>query len=156
MENEKKDQLEVVNQIYNFAANLMVKEKRSAMETKDILVKEGLDEASAATVVRNLELQIYDAKKERANKDMLYGALWCIGGIIATAANIGFIFWGAIVFGCIQFIKGVTNIPNAVTKEAFIESERDFYYCTHCDYTQEDDFEYCPKCLKNDEGLSST
>jgi hypothetical protein len=94
MENEKKDQLEVVNQIYNFAANLMVKEKRSAIETKDILIKEGLDEASAATVVRNLELQIYDAKKERANKDMLYGALWCIGGIIATAAKILVLFFG--------------------------------------------------------------
>lgn len=40
---------------------------------------------------------------------MLFGALWCIGGIVATATDIGLIFWGAIVFGAIQFIKGLIN-----------------------------------------------
>jgi hypothetical protein len=40
---------------------------------------------------------------------MLYGALWCIGGIAGTVANIGFIFWGAIIFGAVQFIKGLSN-----------------------------------------------
>lgn len=52
----------------------------------------------------------YDSEiKSRAKKDMLYGALWCVGGLVATAANIGFIFWGAIIFGGFQFIKGVYN-----------------------------------------------
>lgn len=71
------------------------------------MLEQGLDEESASIVVSNLEQQIEDAKKERSNKDMLYGALWCIGGIIATAADTGFIFWGAIVFGGIQFFKGL-------------------------------------------------
>lgn len=48
-------------------------------------------------------------RKAEANKDMIYGALWCVGGIIATSANIVFIFWGAIVFGGIQFFKGLSN-----------------------------------------------
>lgn len=53
---------------------------------------------------------IYDeARKKQANKDMLYGALWCVGGIIATASNVGAIFWGAILFGGIQFVKGLIN-----------------------------------------------
>ena len=43
------------------------------------------------------------------DKDVLYGALWCAGGIIATVADIGFIFWGAIVFGGYQLIKGLAN-----------------------------------------------
>ncbi|MES2288077.1 MAG: hypothetical protein V4547_20490 [Bacteroidota bacterium] len=47
--------------------------------------------------------------KEKAKRDMLFGALWCIGGIIATSAHIGFIFWGAIVFGGIQFFRGLIN-----------------------------------------------
>lgn len=50
-----------------------------------------------------------EARKKQANKDMLYGALWCVGGIIASSANIGAIFWGAIVFGAIQFFKGLIN-----------------------------------------------
>jgi len=52
----------------------------------------------------------YDAaRKEQANKDMMYGALWCVGGIIATMSDIGAIFWGAIIFGAIQFFKGLSN-----------------------------------------------
>ncbi|WP_428740450.1 hypothetical protein [Tenacibaculum sp.] len=112
MENQNDNQQNVVNQIYEYAASLMVNEKKNAFETKKTLIEQGLDEESASTVVNNLEQQIKDAKKEGANKDMLYGALWCIGGIVATAADIGFIFWGAIVFGGIQFFKGVANSSN--------------------------------------------
>jgi hypothetical protein len=109
MESEKDNQQEAVNQIYDYAANLLVNENMSATETKNALIEQGLDEESAAIVVSNLEQQIKDAKKERANKDMLYGALWCIGGIVATVADIGYIFWGAIVFGGYQFFKGLSN-----------------------------------------------
>jgi len=53
---------------------------------------------------------IYDEeRKKQANKDMLYGALWCVGGLVATMADVGFIFWGAIVFGAVQFFKGLIN-----------------------------------------------
>lgn len=44
-----------------------------------------------------------------ANKDMIWGALWCVGGIVATVADIGYIFYGAIIFGAIQFFKGLAN-----------------------------------------------
>lgn len=67
------------------------------------------NEESVSIVVSNLEKPIKDAKKEGANKDMLHGALWCIGGVVATASDLGFIFWGAIVFGAVQFFKGVAN-----------------------------------------------
>ncbi len=117
MENQNDSQQNAVNQIYNFAANLMIKEKKSASETKNVLISKGLDEASASIVVTNLEQQIIKARKERANKDMIYGALWCIGGTIVTvvtysAASGGgtyVIAWGAILFGAIQFIKGLVN-----------------------------------------------
>jgi hypothetical protein len=105
----EKSQQEIINQIYDYAANLMVNEKKSAVETKSVLINQGLDEESASIVVNNLQQQIRDAKKERANKDMLYGALWCIGGTVATVADFGYIFWGAIVFGGIQFFKGLIN-----------------------------------------------
>ena len=45
--------------------------------------------------------------EERAKKNRLYGAIWCIGGVLATLADVGYIFWGAIVFGGIQFFRGV-------------------------------------------------
>lgn len=108
MENTQNEQQETVNQIYAYANNLLLKEKKNSEEVKTILIEQGIDTESASVVVENLLLEKLQ-KKENANKDMLYGGLWCVGGIIGTIANIGFIFWGAILFGAIQFIKGVSN-----------------------------------------------
>jgi len=109
MENNQKEQEQAVNQIYEFAANLLLEQNKSSEEVKNILIEKGLELEVATTIVENLENQIKNAKKEDANKDMLYGALWCIGGLIATISDFGYVFWGAIVFGGIQFIKGVVN-----------------------------------------------
>lgn len=109
MESNQNEQQEAVTKIYDYAANLLVNENKSESEVEQILIAEGIDSESAKIVLANLSKQIIDAKKERANKDMLYGALWCIGGIIATLADIGFIFWGAIVFGGYQFFRGLSN-----------------------------------------------
>jgi hypothetical protein len=50
--------------------------------------------------------------------DMLFGALWCIGGIVVTAATYSavkdtggtyIVAWGAIIFGGYQFFKGLIH-----------------------------------------------
>lgn len=46
---------------------------------------------------------------EDANNDILWGTVWAIGGMIATVADIGFIFWGAIGYGCFLLIRGLAN-----------------------------------------------
>ena len=112
MHNTDVSQQQAVNEYYNFAANLLVNEKKSPAEVKNALKERGLSEDASYTIVSSLEVEIKKAKKERAGKDILYGALWCVGGTIATLANIGFIFWGAILFGGIQLIKGLVNYFN--------------------------------------------
>ncbi|MBV4360513.1 hypothetical protein [Pinibacter aurantiacus] len=100
-------------QIYNQAARLLIEEKQSSEQAIQSLISTGVDELEATTAVEDLHGQIIAAKKKHAEKDMLYGALWCVGGTVATLANIGFIFWGAIVFGGIQFFRGVINHTSA-------------------------------------------
>lgn len=109
MENQVQVQQESVNQLYAYAAHLMVNEDKNSVEVVDLLGEKGLDHDSAWAVVRNLEDEIDAAKKKGAQKDILWGAVWCVGGTVATLADTGFIFWGAIVFGGIQFIKGLVN-----------------------------------------------
>ncbi len=98
-----------LQQLYDFAAHLLVNKKQTSPEVKEALIAQGLDEATANEIVENLEAEIRQAKASKAKKDMIYGALWCVGGIAATVADVGFIFWGAIVFGGIQFFRGVSN-----------------------------------------------
>ena len=63
--------------------------------------------------------QLIVARRAAANKMMVHGALWCIGGIVVTAVTFSMasanatggsfvVAWGAILFGFIQFLKGLT------------------------------------------------
>ena len=96
---------EFIKYIYDFAHNLLFKEKRNREEVINALVNKGIDKENAEDVVDSF----ITSRKERAAKDMLFGALWSIGGTIATMADLGYIFWGAIVFGVIQFFRGLIN-----------------------------------------------
>lgn len=100
------------DELFKYAANLMINEKKSAEETRHALIDKGLEENTAFDFIADIEhqLKLNEIKKEDAQKNMLYGGLWCVGGIVATAADFGLIFWGAIVFGAIQFFKGVADL----------------------------------------------
>jgi hypothetical protein len=55
------------------------------------------------------------ARRAKANRDMLVGGLWCVGGIIVTVVTLAaasgggtyVVAWGAIIFGGIQFFRGL-------------------------------------------------
>lgn len=118
MSGEHNEQEKYVQQIYNYAADLLIKQKQSRETVIQVLVSRGIDQGTASTIVDNIEKQKKVAVSERARKDMLYGALWCVGGIIVTAATYSaasgggryVIAWGAIIFGAIQFFKGVAKL----------------------------------------------
>jgi hypothetical protein len=77
-------------------------------------MENGLDKESAMIVVSNLARMRSEAIGAAGKKDMLYGALWCIGGAGVTlvtyslASNGGpfIIAFGATIFGAIQFFRG--------------------------------------------------
>ena len=105
METKESENQQAVDQIYDYTANLLVKENKSPSEVKKALMEEGIEEESSSVIVDINEIE----KKSQAIKDMQYGALWCVGGIVMTVADVGYIFWGAIVFGGYQFLKGAMN-----------------------------------------------
>lgn len=107
MNTNANDQQQAINRIYNYAADQMLNQNKNEYEVIQDLTDKGIDKESATMIVNKLNEQIGEAKKEQAKKNMLYGALWCVGGTVATLAQIGYIFWGAIIFGAIQFIKGL-------------------------------------------------
>jgi hypothetical protein len=99
-----------VPQARNYAADMLFSQGKNSYEVVQALVSFGIAEEDANGIVEDLEAEVVSARRSKAQKDMLYGALWCIGGIVLTMANVGFIFWGAIVFGAIQFFRGATNL----------------------------------------------
>lgn len=88
---------------------LLVKEQMTEEDVIDQLVADGLDRTEAETWVRALSLQIAEHRKKQGRNQMLEGAAWAIGGTAATLAEIGYIFWGAILYGVIKFIQGAVK-----------------------------------------------
>ncbi len=111
MQTEEKEPISQArfDEMYHYARHLFMMGKNSE-EVKNSLLARDLDEENADLIINLLLQDATDQKKAKANKDMLYGGLWFAGGLILTLAHIGFIFWGAILFGGIQFFRGVSNL----------------------------------------------
>jgi hypothetical protein len=114
MSDQEPSEGQIAQAVYAFAAEQM-KNGSSPQQIQGMLVEKGLDQESAATVVSNLTRMRSEAVRDAGKKNMLYGALWCIGGIVVTGATYSaasdggtyIVAWGAIVFGAIQFFRGL-------------------------------------------------
>jgi len=112
------------NQLYARVKHMLTVEKKNPEEIVDILMKEGVDQDSAAKLVNyaagGTGGSVEDGEEYYEEEDddgsgvmsMVIGGIFCIGGIIATVADIGYIFYGAIIFGGIQFIKGLIKVAS--------------------------------------------
>ncbi len=117
MKSQNDEQQKAQLQIYEIAENLMINQKRSASETIDVLIIDyELSEEQAIAVVANLEDAINEELNYKANRNILHGSLWCIGGTIVTVVSYQialenggtyWITWGAILFGALQLLNGL-------------------------------------------------
>jgi hypothetical protein len=112
---------DVIDSAYTEAYKLVIKQKKDVNEVDHILESKGLDESQRNSIIVSL-LQIKSDKKAKrelrianAPSDILYGGIWCMCGIVLTCLSlllsdsigIGFLFWGAIVYGIQRFVRGL-------------------------------------------------
>ncbi len=93
---------------------------RNRRQVEETLRVAGLDAESAQMVTSDVFRVRDEVLKSAGKRNMLFGLLWCIGGSVVTAATYGIaagstnggryvVAWGAIVFGAIQFLRGVAQ-----------------------------------------------
>jgi hypothetical protein len=126
MENStQKVQLTVV-EAGNLANNLIKNEGKTPDETIEYLINEGFKHEVAANIVNNALnkttfKKVNDLDDESNGiKDMLFGALWFVGGsavTILTYSNASgggryVVAYGAIIFGAFQFFRGLYDYSN--------------------------------------------
>lgn len=118
--NEEAEAQNAVDQLYGH----VVQQLQAGVGPGDVkkqLIADGLNEETADTVVYNSVKAISDINKEAGKKNMIFGGLWCLGGgfityaTMAAAENGGgyVITWGAILFGAIQFFRGLSQYTTA-------------------------------------------
>lgn len=105
---------DVVDAIHVFAADQLEKGTPHT-DIQELLVERGLDHSLAARVIANLLDADRAAKHAVGRQNMMFGAIWCVGGIAvtlatrasATGGGVYIVAWGAIIVGGIQFFRGV-------------------------------------------------
>ncbi len=112
-QNEEPSQEEIqqyIDDVYNYAADLIVNKGYNYEDAKKQLVNQGVDSEGAETVIKNIKEQIKEQKSQNSSDDIKWGLIWACGGILLTLITGGtYIFWGAVVYGGYRLIKGLIN-----------------------------------------------
>lgn len=111
---QEPSQEEAVKAIFELAASEL-KKGVPPKRLESVLMARGLDQESASAVVRKTIKGRSKAIRAEGKKDMVVGALWCVGGTVVTVATYlsaagggtYVVAWGAILFGGIQFVRGL-------------------------------------------------
>lgn len=93
-----------------FAFNLLKNEELTRKSVIRKIMALNYSESTAIQAVDIAEQQLNQAMKSKATRDIVIGAAFLILGLVLTFANIGFIFYGAIIFGGIQCVRGIINL----------------------------------------------
>jgi hypothetical protein len=115
--NPEPTQQQVVQAVYGFAAQMM-RDGSSHYQIEKALMEKGLNAESARVVVDNLSRMRNDAVRNAAFKSMAIGGIICVIGIVVTLGSYSaasaspsggsyVVAWGAVVFGGLQFFRGL-------------------------------------------------
>lgn len=100
--------------LFRFAAQELAK-KQSPKTIVKKLIDQGVTPATADQIVIETQKVFKKALVEKNKKRMTRGLIWTVVGIVLTCGTLAFsdklgggvLFWGAIVFGFIDFIAGL-------------------------------------------------
>ena len=119
MQNENQDiAFQSEQEMLQFVTQQMVINKVSSFDTMTMLGERGVDTDTAFTAIEKVENNLKGVDRKAGRKDMLWGAIWFIGGLTVTLVTYSdasqgggryTVAYGAIIFGLIQLIRGAYN-----------------------------------------------
>ena len=90
-------------------------ENKTYWEVKEALEEKGVAEELAAKIAEQSQQLYTDAMVRKSKKNITWGSIWLVGGLLITLYSIGsggrtyFIFYGAIFGGAFQLISGLVQ-----------------------------------------------
>ena len=94
--------------LHNTALIYLKTKEKTEEEVIYWLTEQEVSEKKSKIVVIKLQNQILRHKRGNKINIILSGLFICGIGILFTTLNTGYIWWGAIIFGGIQFIRGLS------------------------------------------------
>ena len=99
----------------------LINQGKSKAQIETELKSTGLGQEGVSSVVNRVFQLRKKANRDVAGRNIVFGALWCVGGTLFTALSYQmasehpgggtyFIAWGALLFGGIQLLKGLGQL----------------------------------------------
>jgi hypothetical protein len=104
-EEEKREEL--LLQLNQYAV-ISYRNGKNSYEIKTELINKGVDNDTATKITEGLDKQDIGSNNGRAQRDLLIGAIFTIGGIGLSLVG-SYIFIGAIIFGVIRIGRGLSG-----------------------------------------------
>lgn len=98
-----------IHYLHDAVLRYLKSKEKTEEEVISWLISQGVSAEKSKIVVTKLQQQLLRHKKAEKRNTILGGLLICGIGILFTVLQTGYIWWGAIIFGGIQFFRG-TNI----------------------------------------------
>jgi hypothetical protein len=123
---------QIDQKIYEYAIT-EIGNGKSNDEVVSMMKQHGVNAKDGLPIVEKLRLDMAQAKQDRAKRDIRNGALWSIGGLAVTGLSYAsasgsgggsyFVCWGAVIFGGIQLIRGLSASGNIESEQRNDESQ---------------------------------
>lgn len=99
-----------VQDIYEYAIEQIIKEKKSSRKVVGELVDMGVSEQNAQTIVDNVKGEIRKQKIKKNTTRLIEGVVFLLIGIVATSLSDKYVFTGAIGVGAVLFVIGLFGL----------------------------------------------
>lgn len=114
MDNQELTPEQQAEAVYGYVAQ-QLQSGQSRHRVVEDLTNKGMASLTAEEVVDDVVTMRKKAYRNAGKRNMVIGALWCVGGIAVTAityqaatgGGVYVVTWGAIIFGAIQFFRGL-------------------------------------------------
>jgi uncharacterized protein YoaH (UPF0181 family) len=107
--NIENKQQEAVNQLYDWIAHRLIKDKKSKEEVAALLMEQGISSETAIRMVGEVEDEWKTRKLKKSKRDMILGGVVCMGGVIASSVDSFEVYWMVVLVGVAMFIRGASN-----------------------------------------------
>jgi hypothetical protein len=104
---EEEKQEELLLKLNQYAVT-RYRQGKNSYEIKMELINKGIDNDVATQVTEGLDQQDIGSNSGRAQKDLLIGLIFTVGGIGLSLVG-SYIFIGAIMFGVIRLARGLSS-----------------------------------------------
>ncbi len=89
---------------------MLIESGRTPSCVRQKLVDMGLSRELSTSIVEEREMELVEEIRESSKKRMFLALLWILGGVFLSLTSIGFVFFGAIIYGIYEMAMGFSDL----------------------------------------------